>query len=114
MSKTLTDLQEKVLMALRQRGSTELITYRELADSLGVKHPYSVQQALQALYAKGFVDRDTANNFIIPAEVDDKEYGHFDAAVPAGWLKDLLDMIDRLPDEHSDLKVFVKSGRHFL
>lgn len=110
----LTKMQQQVYDALKERGTTELTTYRELAEATGIKYPYSVQQALNSLCNKGLVDRDTANNFVITREVNIADDQDFDTLVPTAWLKELVSMIECLPDEHDGIKSFARSGRYFL
>lgn len=110
----LTNMQQKVFDALKEKGSTEFTTYRELGEETGIKHPYSVQQAVNALYKKGLLHRDTANNFLINKDINISEDQQFDTLLPTGWFRELVDMVEKLPDEHNEVKAFIRSGRHFL
>ena len=110
----LTKNQQQVFDALKDKGSTEFTTYRELAEVTGIKHPYTVQQTLNSLYTKGLVARDTANNFVITREVNIADDQDFDTMIPTAWFKELVSMIECLPDEHDGIKSFVRSGRYFL
>lgn len=111
----LTVLQTKVLNALKDVGSTEYTTYRKLADAVGSNHPFSVQQAVNSLWLKGLLIRDENDNFT-PAPEDSKITvgSQYETTVPTAWLVELMEMINKLPGESSDLKLYVKSGRHFL
>ena len=110
----LTKMQQQVYDALKETGTTEFTTYRALAEATGINHPYSVQQALNSLYSKGLVDRDTANNFVITKEVNIADDQDFDTMIPTAWFKELVSMIECLPEEHDGIKSFVRSGRYFL
>lgn len=54
MKEKLSPLQTKVL-ALAQTRELAGMTYREIGEKLGGKHPYSIQQAVDGLVRKGYL-----------------------------------------------------------
>lgn len=57
MTKALSPLQSKVLSLAHTRDLAGM-TYREIGEKLGGKHPYSVQQAVDGLVRKGYLVRN--------------------------------------------------------
>lgn len=66
MTKAPTSLQANILRLAQTRDLSDM-TYREMAQVLSVKHPYSVQQAVNTLISKGLLMKNKNTGTVLPA-----------------------------------------------
>lgn len=64
MAKQLTKLQADVLRLAQSRDLAKM-TFREMAEVIGVRHPYSVQQAVNSLMKKGLLMKNKQTGAIL-------------------------------------------------